>query len=491
MTIAVSTATALPTPTLPGQQGNASGDVFALLMNVGTPQADASADAAVQQPVSDIVATPEAPLAAATATSPPEDSAILVKAASALVSSLMPEKDTQSETAAKPVAVATTQVPALRIDGRTRETAAPEKKEGRAKAKNSGDEAPHTPDSPEGALPAILIALPAVGDTPEVTPAPEAKPEPATDAVTAAPAKTDRAASLPHPVKNLPAISVEGRRVATVMTSANPNPATKESAAAVDLPAVQINAVASLPTRPIDAEVENEAVPAQPVIASTPAEARKAEAAIAVEIPAASKSAKPAAPLTVAKASEPQKPLPGTEKQAVTIDTIITPAPVHASRVAPADAPIVQPAPVAAAPSDMLVDRQLDLVRNEQWLGELARDIADSSGDNQKLNFKLMPPQLGRLDVDLSRSHHGLSLTIRTETDSAQAILTAAQPRLVEEMRAQGVKLADTQMFSGDMRQSSNQSGQAQPAPALIEAFIPHTETEEAAHETVRDGRYA
>lgn len=150
----------------------------------------------------------------------------------------------------------------------------------------------------------------------------------------------------------------------------------------------------------------------------------------------------------------------------------------------------IAPGASAVLPTDTVVDRQLDLVRNEQWLGELAHDIASTSGDDNRLSFRLMPHQLGRLDVDVTRSHNGLSLTIHTESDSAKAILAAAQPRLADEIRAQGLKLADTQMFSGDSRQSPGQDGFVRPAP-LIESFLTSTEIADVSEPEQRDGRYA
>ncbi len=90
----------------------------------------------------------------------------------------------------------------------------------------------------------------------------------------------------------------------------------------------------------------------------------------------------------------------------------------------------------------------------------------------------------------MSRSQNGLSLSIRTESDSAAAILSAAQSRLTDEIRSLGVRLADTQMFSGDSRQSPGQDANARPAQ-LIETFISPTETVDAPEEERRDGRYA
>ena len=168
----------------------------------------------------------------------------------------------------------------------------------------------------------------------------------------------------------------------------------------------------------------------------------------------------------------------GKKANVPVIDDLGSGALVDLSRavsILPTDAPVKEfTANVATFASvlaaDPVIERQLDLVRDEQWLGELAHDIASTSGDRDRLTFRLMPHQLGRLDIDLSRSHDGLSLTIRTENDSAQAILSAAQPRLAEEIRAQGLKLADTQMFSGDARQSHAQTSNARAVP-LIEAL--------------------
>ena len=67
-----------------------------------------------------------------------------------------------------------------------------------------------------------------------------------------------------------------------------------------------------------------------------------------------------------------------------------------------------------------------------------------------------------------------------------QALLDEA----IGEIRAQGVKLADTQMFSGDARQSPGQDAYSRPAP-LIETFLSSNETVDVPEPEQRDGRYA
>ena len=159
------------------------------------------------------------------------------------------------------------------------------------------------------------------------------------------------------------------------------------------------------------------------------------------------------------------------------------------------DPPIATSSPTAivdasASTIDTILDRQLDLVRNERWLGELAQDIASTSEGKDRVSFRLMPHQLGRLDVEVSRSNSGLSLTFRTESESAQSILSAAHTRLADELRSQGVRLADNPMFSSDARQFQHNSAPARPAP-LIESFTTPADVTEAPEQVHRDGRYA
>jgi flagellar hook-length control protein FliK len=125
----------------------------------------------------------------------------------------------------------------------------------------------------------------------------------------------------------------------------------------------------------------------------------------------------------------------------------ILPASTPGSPVAAADA-LAGAAP-AADFGQFAIDRQLDLSSANAWLDDLARDIAAAAMKGEKLSFALSPEHLGRMDVLLSAGENGVSVGIRTETSEARAIIAQAQPRLAEELRNNGVRLADAQVDTG------------------------------------------
>ncbi len=133
-------------------------------------------------------------------------------------------------------------------------------------------------------------------------------------------------------------------------------------------------------------------------------------------------------------------------------------------------APISSPPAVPADPIRFVVERQLDLARDSRWLDELARDIVSVGERSDRLSFRLMPTQLGRLDVDLSTSDSGLSVRIATTSDAAAQIVTAAQPRLIDELKGQGVRIAGTEVSSGGTQsQGQGQQHQQHSAEHMIE----------------------
>lgn len=135
----------------------------------------------------------------------------------------------------------------------------------------------------------------------------------------------------------------------------------------------------------------------------------------------------------------------------------------------------------------LAITRQLDLSRDTLWLDRLARDIVSVGTNEGRLRFELSPPALGRLEVDVERSHHGLNVQLTTHTETARAIISDAQPRLASELQALGVRVAETQVSADASRQHGG--SRLQPAPALIEAAV---ETDPNPERPVaRDGRFA
>ncbi len=155
----------------------------------------------------------------------------------------------------------------------------------------------------------------------------------------------------------------------------------------------------------------------------------------------------------------------------------------------------VQPAPdfaLVLAPSIMpataTVDRHLDLARGDAWLDDLARDIAASAVRGGYLKFALAPETLGRLDVEVRRGGDGVSIHMAARNETARDVLNTAQPRLIEEIRAQGVRVTGSEVSAGTTDARDDRAPRPQ-LQSLIEAapVVAATETPTSA----TSGRYA
>lgn len=90
------------------------------------------------------------------------------------------------------------------------------------------------------------------------------------------------------------------------------------------------------------------------------------------------------------------------------------------------------------------IDRHLDLARDTQWLDRLARDISRAADHQGHLKFQLNPEHLGALTVEIVNSAAGTAIRMSTDTDQARQIIADAQPRLIAEVRAQGLRVAES-----------------------------------------------
>jgi flagellar hook-length control protein FliK len=140
------------------------------------------------------------------------------------------------------------------------------------------------------------------------------------------------------------------------------------------------------------------------------------------------------------------------------------------------------------APKVGFVELQLDLARDGRWLDQLANDIAAAATGDDQLSFRLVPERLGKLDVDLSRSETGMSVRMSASTDEARSVISAAQPRLVEELRSQGIRVAETQVDTGDRRQ---QNRATRAPPPLVEISLTQTGDVQTPVERRPTGRFA
>lgn len=153
--------------------------------------------------------------------------------------------------------------------------------------------------------------------------------------------------------------------------------------------------------------------------------------------------------------------------------------PVAASAPAPAvtlpttavPAAALSPAPAAtagdiatAAPdhAEQSVARQLDLVRDHRWLDQIARDISQAATQQGHLRFQLNPEHLGALTVEIANSASGTSIRMTAETDQARAIIADAQPRLLAEVRAQGLRVAESHVDLNQQGSGGSASAQGQ-----------------------------
>jgi flagellar hook-length control protein FliK len=159
------------------------------------------------------------------------------------------------------------------------------------------------------------------------------------------------------------------------------------------------------------------------------------------------------------KADRPS-PQPTTDPSAAVarLAAISSPAPI-ANVAPPAPAIAQQSAAAEVAP------HHLDLVKDSEWLDSLAKDITRAAQSDTHLRFQLNPEHLGSLKVEVLNGANGTSVKLTADTEAARAILVDAQPRLVAEARAQGLRISEAQV---NLNSQSGQGGQRHPGEAPL-----------------------
>jgi flagellar hook-length control protein FliK len=126
-----------------------------------------------------------------------------------------------------------------------------------------------------------------------------------------------------------------------------------------------------------------------------------------------------------------------TDRGAVvfSLDAAASAAPPARDAVAAADNQVARHDPV--------VTHHLDLAGDSAWLDQLSRDIASSASADGHLRFTLAPEHLGRLEVQMAAGADGTAVRLTTESHEAHRIISDAQPQLMAEARAQGLRISE------------------------------------------------
>lgn len=117
--------------------------------------------------------------------------------------------------------------------------------------------------------------------------------------------------------------------------------------------------------------------------------------------------------------------------------------------------------PVAQGPiADALVQKQLIIADDGRWLDSLARDIAKSAS-GETMQFRLEPQNLGSLTVAIAQGSDGTAIRMTAETHRVRDLLVEAQPALVAEARANGLRISETHVDLGGAQRDGNNAGNA------------------------------
>jgi len=176
--------------------------------------------------------------------------------------------------------------------------------------------------------------------------------------------------------------------------------------------------------------------------------------------PTSSPAGKPSAAADAPPQSAPDSAAPASAAATTSAHDIAPAAPVDAQPV-PVTAGVSAPVPADASDgaqagtsqADQSIDRHLDLARDNQWLDRLARDISQAANHQGHLKFQLNPEHLGALTVEIANSAAGTAIRMTADSDQARAIIADAQPRLIAEVRAQGLRVAESHV---DLNQHGN-----------------------------------
>ena len=350
---------------------------------------------------------------------------------------------------------------------------------------NATNAAPKTdPDTVAASAAKLLIELNGSAAKPETKSLKAVEAEVKADGTAAAENGSDSAK--PAETIAAPAAAASSAPVAALPVAASPV-AAAVVAAVVGKP-MKAGDTTALPTS--DATPTAEAVATTAPTADKPRSAEAKPAAPEIETtiaaPAAGKPRAATLPGPVFTGTEPVAAKPADAAPSMTIQ-FAQPMTTGAAMLASTAAPVT------------MAERVLDLTSDGAWIDQLAHDIAATKSDSGDISFRLMPRHLGRLDVAMLMGDEGVSLKLDTQHEATATIVTAAQGRLVEDLRQQGVRVSASEVTCtpGDTsRQMQGQSqgqgrGAAQDVSHLIETVTERAKARDPEEAADRRGRFA
>lgn len=111
--------------------------------------------------------------------------------------------------------------------------------------------------------------------------------------------------------------------------------------------------------------------------------------------------------------------------------------------------------------------------REPGWTFEVARQIVANAADPSRVVFRLQPEALGSMRVDLTAKDEGFAVAITVERDEARVIVAAAETRLTDDLRANGLRVVETSVAHEPPRDRQS-SGQPPPAPPPVSPAVSH-----------------
>lgn len=306
-----------------------------------------------------------------------------------------------------------------------------------------------------------------------------ARPTPIAGQETAPLAMAAVATAVPTSATGAPPAELVARIVADTLRPAG-------SAAAVSPPANRPRAIAASADAEAPVVTSDSAtgsiVPAialttpSPLRASRPSDALRqqpVDAGIATApAPATSPATSPAAAPAVAAETARDTQRADTGEAVVAAPAAAGPSGViPAAIAAPAidgTARIEASAPAAPQLGAVLSDQVIDMGIDGQWIDRLAREITQVADGTGHSRFQLMPPNLGRIQVDLWQGEAGGRVHLLTETDEAAMRLREGQSTLQADARLAALSLGQVvieRAAGGNLDGQRDPNAQSNPQP--------------------------